>query len=248
MQLFGQKIFKPDNTESTNRLAMHLIEQENADNGLAIITDHQTAGIGYGSNLWESEPNKNLTVSYIYKPFQVPATAQFFLNKAVSLSLYDLISDLCPNQVVKIKWPNDVYVGEKKIAGILINNIISGHYISYSILGIGLNINQEKFGSRIPNPTSLKILNGIEYKVDEIFNSLCIALNKRFNSFIMNDYEKIDSDYLYNLFRMKESNYFLINDEKVEARIIDVDEYGRLILENDGINKVFAFKEVEYVI
>ena len=250
MKLFGQQVIGLISTDSTNRYALQIIEEHKAINGMAILTDHQKSGMGYGSNHWESEPHKNLTVTFIYKPSQVLAADQFSLNKSVSLALHDMLMalNLPEHFKIKIKWPNDAYVDDKKIAGVLINNIIRGDLIEYSVIGIGLNINQIHFGTDIPNPVSIKMLTGENYDVHNMFRLLCHSMDKWFDIFSLKEFELINSEYQQNLYKLDEKSCFMADHIKFEGIIRGVDKYGMLILEVEGVRQDFAFKEVEYVI
>jgi len=250
MKLFGQVVINPDSAESTNLLALKLIETGEAVNGMAIITGHQTAGKGYGTNRWESEPGKNLTVSFIYQPAGIRAADQFYLNKAVSLAVSDLLyfTGLPGSPDIFIKWPNDAYIGDRKVGGILISHIISGEMIECSVIGIGLNINQIQFSEDIPNPVSFKAITGFDYNIDEVFRHLCQRLDHRMEQFQNHEFDKIQSGYLHNLYKLNIPGWFSAGNHPFEAIIRGVDPFGRLITEVDGEIREFAFKEIEYLL
>ena len=121
----------------------------------AIRTDFQTAGRGQTGNGWESEKGKNLLVSVLLKYPEIAASEQWRLSMLVAVTLYEAIAQFVPEQMLTIKWPNDIYVGSRKICGILIENSLRGNRLSSSIIGIGLNINQRNFDINLPNPTSM---------------------------------------------------------------------------------------------
>jgi BirA family biotin operon repressor/biotin-[acetyl-CoA-carboxylase] ligase len=155
------------------------------------------------------------------------------LNKMVSLGVYDMISKLVtdPSQV-KIKWPNDIYVGNKKISGMLIENAIIGNTFQHSILGIGININQEVFSSDAPNPISLKNITGRDYKLKDCLTILCSCIDGRYE-FLRNEGTNwLDKDYLSALYRKGESALYVYKNAMISATIIDVSEEGMLILES----------------
>ncbi|MFN3316125.1 MAG: biotin--[acetyl-CoA-carboxylase] ligase, partial [Raineya sp.] len=132
--------------QSTNLTALELIENDDYFEGTTIITDHQTAGRGQQENTWEAEQGQNITLSVILTPQMLKVQEQFFLNMAVTLAIYDLLQGLVSNPTaLKIKWSNDLLYQNKKICGILIQNIISGQNIAKSVVGIGININQMTF-------------------------------------------------------------------------------------------------------
>ena len=147
------KIIRLHTVGSTNDYMIEQIRNGNINlEGTIVIADEQTSGKGMDINIWESEPGKNLTFSIFFKPDFLRADQQFLLNKSISLGVYDFIKSLVTHQKVTIKWPNDIYVGDKKIAGILINNTIAGNELFYSVAGIGVNINQQKFPGSCPQP------------------------------------------------------------------------------------------------
>jgi BirA family biotin operon repressor/biotin-[acetyl-CoA-carboxylase] ligase len=132
---------------------------------------------------------------------------------------------------VKIKWPNDVYVGNKKISGMLIENAIIGNTFQHTILGIGININQEIFGSNAPNPGSLKNITGKEYDLKDCLKLLCSCIDKRYELLCSDGINLLDEDYLSALYRKGESALYIYNNEMISATIIDISEEGMLILD-----------------
>ena len=166
MNFIGKTHIIKATLESTNSFLKQIIHSKEVKNGTIVSTKHQTTGRGQRNNVWESERNKNILMSFVFFPNNIPAENQFIISKAVSLSILDLLLKYKKN--VKIKWPNDIYIDDKKIAGILIENSLRGSEISNSIIGIGLNINQTFFSNKLPNPTSLKLETNKNYKTEEI--------------------------------------------------------------------------------
>ena len=165
--------FTRRNDRDANRKEFRKIPCHSEAN-IAVVAEYQTAGRGCGSNTWESERGKNLTFSVLLHPTEIPADCQFRISEAVSVAICETLercfrplspADSSPNlgeQEISIKWPNDIYVGDRKICGILIENQLRGRLISDSIVGIGLNVNQMEFRSDAPNPVSLAQLTGHE--------------------------------------------------------------------------------------
>lgn len=151
-----------DTCPSTNAA----IDRE-APHGFALMAREQTAGRGQRGNSWEAEPGKNITLSLMLRPEGIAATAQFAISEAVALGVADAVVELGVKEVA-VKWPNDIYVGDRKIAGILIENSLNGPMISRSIAGIGLNVNQESFRSDAPNPVSIRQLTGREHDTEAL--------------------------------------------------------------------------------
>lgn len=205
--MIGKNIIEIEETGSTNLYASDLLRSKEIPEGTVISAFRQSSGRGLGSNSWESEAGKNLTISIILYPSFLPIEKQFMLNKVVSLGVYDIITKLIENtnslvnkSIVKIKWPNDIYIGDKKVSGILIENAIIGNKFLHSIVGIGININQEIFLSDAPNPVSLKNITGKEYGLKECLELLCSYLDKRYFQLKNDNYKAIDKDYLSTLY------------------------------------------------
>ena len=244
-KFIGQSVIRLDTVNSTNLYALDLIKNNDIDEGVTIVAKYQIAGKGQQNNFWESEKEKNLLFSVILHPIFVRVEEQFLLSKAVSLAVADFIKTEVEN--VTIKWPNDIYVDDKKISGILIENTLSGNIISNTIVGVGLNINQMVFKSDAPNPVSLKILTNKTYNLDDCFNLLCYFFEKRYKELKI-DFNKTNFDYLKNLYRFNSYNLYESRGEKFSAKIIDVENNGELILgTQQGEIKKFFFKEVSFL-
>jgi len=237
--MLTHEIIRLEITDSTNRYAAALISEKEINEGTIVLTRCQSAGKGQKDNVWESEGGKNLTFSMILSPVFLPTEKQFYLNKIISLAITDYLKSVINNiQDIKIKWPNDVYVADKKIAGILIENFLLGNRNNYSVVGIGLNINQEKFLSDAPNPVSLINITGEVYDTDEVLTNLCNSIDRRYEQLHDGRYAEIDSDYLNTLFRFGEFFLYEINNTKLQARIIGINLFGKLILETQAGEKI----------
>jgi len=233
-------------TDSTNNYAIRLLADQKPIEGTVIVTDYQTNGRGTDSNFWESEKGKNLTFSIILYP-TFSADKQFLLNKAISLGIFDYLKKTLPNYSISIKWPNDIYVGDKKICGILIQNSVSGFKFEHIVLGIGLNINQETFTSSAPNPISLKQLTKLNYPLHDSLLSVFHHIAYRYNQIDSNSVSKIEHDYCSALYKINEWNEFYLNGVHINARITGTNEYGQLILETTtGEPLSCDFKEIVY--
>lgn len=234
-------------TESTNNYANQLLLTKAAIEGTVVMTQFQTKGKGQQGNSWESEPGKNLLASYILQPKFLNAALQFYLSKTVSLALTDLLTE--GNIEVSIKWPNDIYTGNKKIAGILIENSIVGSNLHSAIAGVGLNLNQTDFISGAPNPVSLTQLTGKDYNVEIIAERLWEKLEIRYNQLKSGDFNSIETAYVNQLFRYQKWAFYAKQGEVFEARITGIGQFGQLRLEHrNGEISEHLFKEVEFVI
>ncbi|NCC70975.1 biotin--[acetyl-CoA-carboxylase] ligase [bacterium] len=231
--------------ESTNNYAKELISKDNPVEWTIINADFQTAGRGQQGNSWESQASENLTFSIILKPVFLHPSQQFKLNKAVSLGISDFLKKYNIDNV-KIKWPNDIYVDNNKIAGVLIENTIIGSEYSYCIIGIGININQLNCSTNIKNFTSLRKITRKYYYNNKCLNDLLICIYSRYLKLIDNP-EIIDSDYYENLYLLGKTKKFIINNKNIEATITGVNEYGMLLLKTQD-NKEFCcnFKEIVF--
>jgi BirA family biotin operon repressor/biotin-[acetyl-CoA-carboxylase] ligase len=246
----GQHIIEVDETESTNRYASELLSTTGLEEGTVISARFQYAGKGAGDNSWESEKGKNLLTSIILKPEFLPLHRQFMLNIIASLGVHDMIAELCENTVVvKIKWPNDIYAGNKKIAGMLVENAIMGDTFMHTILGIGININQGIFVSEAPNPVSLKNITGKEYKLQECLSLLCSMMDKRYMQLKELRYDELMAEYISSLYRRGAEAQYMYKEKIISATIINVSAEGKLILKtlNSELIKC-EFKEIEFVI
>jgi len=241
-------IFRLTETESTNSAAIEMLSKGRPEEGLVVITDHQTKGKGTDTNTWESEKGKNLTFSLILYP-AFAADQQFILNKAISLGIYDFLVDELPGKKISIKWPNDIYIGDKKACGILIQNSVLGTKLDYMLVGIGLNVNQTLFISDAPNPVSMKITTGKEYILDELLQKLLQSIFIRYAQVKPETNRKIEVEYQKALYRLNEWHNYLVKGLKVNARITGTNGYGQLLLETETENiLVCDLKEVKFLI
>ena len=197
-------------------------------------------------NTWQSEPGKNLLFSILLFPDFLNVLNQFELSKVISLALVDVTRELSND--ISIKWPNDIYVQRKKIAGILIENVITGNSIIRSIAGIGLNINQEQFPGNIPNPTSLLLETGCQFDMTELQDQIICRIEHWYNVLYREEFKKIDREYLNHLYGINEIKEFISDGKKFRAKIAGIDQTGELILEYENGSKAkFGFKEVIYM-
>ncbi len=265
----GHTIIRLEQTDSTNSHLLRLLNEEKLAEGAVVITQKQEQGRGQRGTFWQSEAGKNLTLSILLKPTFLKAEEQFSLSKTISLGVLDFISSINhqPSTInhPKVKWPNDIYIGNKKVAGILIENSVSGNSISHSIVGIGINVNQEKFSAELPNPTSLKLISGKDlpaeafakagFDLEDCLSQLCSCIEKRYlqlrpQSLTPSPKREggIDSDYLKNLYRFNEWANYNYKGENVKAKITGVSKIGKLVLEKENGEKLECdFKEVGFV-
>jgi len=246
------RIIHIDETDSTNRWLRangqdytSSVASDGADGHTVcevVVAEYQTAGRGCGTNTWESERSKNLTFSLMLHPEWLPARRQFLISQAVSVALCETLETYIYNKV-EIKWPNDIYVGDRKICGILIENRLKGPHIADSIVGIGLNVNQAVFVSDAPNPVSLYQLTGKETDRDELLQRFLKHLEDAvYRPAALMGYEE-------RLYRREGWHAYKDAEGCFEAKMDGVMDDGRLMLTDSGGNRrVYAFKEVTFVI
>ena len=171
------KIIHFKTLDSTNKYLQNLLEEgvDIIDN--VVVTDFQTSGKGQGRNVWESEAGKNLLFSIALDMSYHKAENQFVLTQMVSVAMINVLKNYLPEEHLYIKWPNDIYFKNKKIAGILIKNEIKGMMLGTSIIGIGLNVNQEDFDENLSNPISMKMITGKDYDLEEILLAISCQLS-----------------------------------------------------------------------
>ncbi|MDD6357504.1 MAG: biotin--[acetyl-CoA-carboxylase] ligase [Bacteroidales bacterium] len=236
-------IVKLPATHSTNSYMQEVLSKSLPEEGTLVWTPCQTAGRGQCGNAWESEPGKNITCSAVFYP-AVNIQEQFLVSEAVSLAVIDFMDILMPG--CRIKWPNDIYYGDFKVAGILIEQNLYGKRIDSCVAGVGININQKKFRSDAPNPLSVSLVTGETYDVELLLPQLQEKLTER-----MRELKSpcLHQEYMSRLYRKE--GFFLFSDASgvFVARICDVQSNGYLVLETDKKEKrCYAFKEVEFVI
>lgn len=232
------KITHIDETDSTNRwLREHLTGGQTPCE--VVWADYQTAGRGQGTNTWESERGKNLTFSILLHPVDLPANRQFLLSMQVSLAICEALGEHIGD--LSIKWPNDIYWRNAKIAGILIENRLQGQVIRDSIVGVGLNVNQRQFMSDAPNPISLWQICEHETDREQLLKDILAALDRLLG-------QEVREQYLAMLYRRKGFHPYVDKNGAFMAELEDVEDDGHLLLCDDsGAHRRYAFKEVTFI-
>ncbi|MDE5420821.1 biotin--[acetyl-CoA-carboxylase] ligase [Ancylomarina sp. DW003] len=240
------QIIRVEQLDSTNLYALQLIKDTNPSGGTVVMALNQTEGRGQQANTWESESGKNLTISLILRPEFILAQDQFQVSMIISLGVKDYLSSYIEN--VSVKWPNDIYVGDKKIAGILIEQSIMGTHLSHSVCGLGLNINQEKFVSDAPNPISLNMLTNEIYNIEEELSKILASIENRYLQVQKGNALQLEKDYLKALYWINEIRTFKDEDDEFEGKIVGISEFGQLQIEDEDKDiRIFNFKEVSFV-
>jgi BirA family biotin operon repressor/biotin-[acetyl-CoA-carboxylase] ligase len=242
----GIRIIYREKVSSTNDLAFELLKERRVSEGTVVYAGEQDKGRGQRGNTWLSEPGKNLTMSIILKPHFLPADKQFYISRIISLAIIDLLSELVRN--ISIKWPNDIYVGSDKIAGILIEHSITGDKLTSSIAGIGLNLNQVKFPDTLPNPVSLGLITGEYHDVNKVLGDLCSLISRRYEQIAKGELKVIDKDYHSHLYLRNRPSEFMTAKGVIRGSIRKVNKYGQLVVDTELSGpETFSFKEIEFI-
>ena len=239
-----------DTTTSTNDDA----RDEKYHEWDVVWADFQTAGRGQRGHEWHSRRGENLTFSVVLEPTFVAIAEQFAVSEVVALSLVDMLADY--GIEARIKWTNDIYVGDRKLVGILIEHSLAATTLRRTIVGVGINVNQTEFDTSLPNPVSMAQLLGREFEAEEVLHCFLKHLQCNYEALreIQNAKCKMQNllHLRYNelLYRLGEFHtYALPSGERFEAKILGTATNGALCLENkNGAIKDYLFKEVEFVI
>jgi len=243
----GNKKIKLEKVDSTNTYLKELLTKDrNSIEGLVVIADYQQSGRGQRGNSWQSEPFKNITFSLLLKP-NIAIGDQFMVSKMVSLGVVDFL-EAEGVEGITIKWPNDIYVQNAKIAGILIENVLKGNSLDSVVVGIGLNINQIVFDDELMNVTSLKLIQSNDFDLDQILNKLLFFIEQRYLMLKNLNFFDLNKDYLEQLFRLNKLAKYEIKNHIIEGEIVGVTKLGKLQINIDGLIQKFDLKEVKFVI
>ncbi|MDE7096770.1 MAG: biotin--[acetyl-CoA-carboxylase] ligase [Muribaculaceae bacterium] len=242
------KFIHLDEVDSTNAYIMRNVAD--LESPVMIIAHTQTAGQGQRGNSWEAEPGKNLTFSIFFRPVGLPPMSQFSMSEAVALAVVDFLS--LHGIDAKVKWPNDIYVGDRKICGILIRHSVMGSGISYSVIGVGVDVNQTQFFSDAPNPVSMKQLTGETYDLSALEKEMAEIMEHRLGGIVDTESrDKLHGEFMKNLWRGDgELHPFTdtATGENFMARIDAIAPHGPMSLRlNDGSLRTYAFKEVSFL-
>lgn len=230
---------------STNLYMEELLTTETIPEGSVIYTLNQFAGIGHGENKWESEPFKNLTATIILNPTFLDAADQFYITVIASLSVADTVEHFIPDKKTQVKWPNDIYCENRKIAGILIKNHIMGSSIAVSIIGLGLNINQAAFVCA-PYATSFKLLTNQEFDLKQVLSKWHSNIEFYYRH-LRHEKKLLIEKYLSKMYLRGQLAEYLIGDRFVRASIDGVDRHGMLVLYDENRKKyVCGLKEIVF--
>ncbi|HOZ50542.1 MAG TPA: biotin--[acetyl-CoA-carboxylase] ligase [Chitinophagaceae bacterium] len=242
----GEVLIELSEIDSTNNYAMRLINEGMAEHGMTVRADFQTNGKGQHGNVWLAEESKNLLFTTILDTQGFQLQNQFLLNTFSCLSVAEYLMTNIGLRNITIKWPNDIYAGNKKIAGILIENIIRGSAWNFAIVGIGLNVNQTHF-NEMNWATSIQIESGKTYKIAQVLKQLMKILNSNFKKYELNQTELL-ATYNSMLYKAGDEIMYKKNYELYRGIIVGADETGLLTILVNGKKKSFKHKEIELVL
>jgi BirA family biotin operon repressor/biotin-[acetyl-CoA-carboxylase] ligase len=213
--------------------------------GAVVVAKKQTSGRGQQNSSWESENDKNLLFSVALCPTFLKTGNMFYLSKAISLAILDFLKEF--GLEACIKWPNDIYIGDKKICGILIEQKIQAEHIQQSYIGIGININQTLFHAA-PNPTSVKLETNRDTDIEEALNKILQHISFRYKMLQQGEMGQVDNEYLNRLYRATGFHAFSNEKETFKAQIVTVKSNGMLVLKTkSGEVRSYSSKQVEFV-
>ncbi len=242
------QIIHLEEVSSTNEYLAELLRHGKPEEGCCVWANRQTAGKGQSGNVWESEDGQNLTFSLVLHPDDLEANRQFIVSQLVSVAIIDALKDFGIENL-RIKWANDIYAGDKKLVGILIENTLTGSRVQSCIIGIGVNINQQTFCSDAPNPVSLYQLTGKKYDIQHILTAILSQIFARYTQLVQQEEHLIVEEYLQNLYGKDRFLTYKKGEKHFEARVKTVCQSGYLTLETrKGKEERFAFREVKLIV
>ena len=242
-----QNILKISETDSTNLYLRKLLNDSDLPDFFCVSADFQMSGRGQQGTIWESNRGENLLFSFLIHSEKIPLEKQFLLSEIVSIGICNALRN--SNLDTKIKWANDIFYQDKKLAGILIETIISGDKMKYAIVGVGLNVNQIEFSKDLSNAISMRQILDKEVDCQAILENILTEIYNLFETFDVNNSEDLQKKYFELLYRNSGYHLFEKKGEKFYAKILSVAPDGCLkLLTDKGLEKSFYFKEVKFVI
>ena len=250
LQYFNNEIGHPftelTKVDSTNNYAMHVARENLASHGAAWFAHHQTVGKGQRGRVWNDEPGQNIALSVLLQMDWLSISEQFQLSAMVAVAGQDFLSQY--TREVKIKWPNDIYLYDKKAVGILIESNLKGNTWQWAVAGIGININQTAFAPEVAmKAISLKQITQKQYDTVLLAKELCHYLEKWFRVLRNNGFLEILESYNNALYRRNEYVRFRKGEAVSAIKVLGVNENGLLMLDNEEM-PLLAHGEMEWVV
>jgi len=250
-QPIGSSFIELQTVDSTNNYAFGQIHAGLAQHGLAIFSHEQVAGKGQRGKKWDTSKGENIALSLVLKPAALAVGQQFQLSACAAVAACDFFK-LYVGEDARIKWPNDLYWQDRKAGGILIESVVrmqeSGISTwEWSVIGIGININQTWFSPDLPNPVSLKQITGKTSDTVVLAKELCRFFDHYFHELVTKGFENIFSLYLSHLYKKNEKVKLKKDTRVFEAVIKGTSPDGKLIVQH-AIEEQFVFGEIQWVI
>lgn len=242
----GKPFYELGEVDSSNNYAMRMVQAQLAGHGATWFAHFQNAGKGQRGKQWKAEAGQNIMMSCVIEPTAVSIDNQFILNVAVALACFDLFNKYAINKT-SIKWPNDIYWGDRKAGGILIENLLKGEKWKYSIAGMGININQTLFPEALKNPVSLKQITGKTFNVVDLAKELCDCLENRWQQLSSKVYDELLSEYSNHLYKLNREATFKKENAVFNAIVKGVNKKGGLLIQTDTLSTI-AYGSVEWVL
>lgn len=245
----GSPFIELSSVDSTNNYALAKIREGLAGHGTVFFTYEQTAGKGQMGRQWLSEKGANIALSVVIQPKPLQIPQQFQLSACIAMAACSFLTEYAGEEI-RIKWPNDLYWKERKIGGILIENIIGGTEPAWqwAVAGIGININQTLFPDALPNPVSLKQITGKRFATKKLAEDLCVVMNKYFEQLRSEGFDAIYKEYNNSLYKLNEAVRLKKGNSVFQTTIKGVTESGALITNNTVMEEQFSFGEISWIV
>jgi len=231
--------------ESTNNYAMGLVRAGMAQHGAVVFAHEQTKGKGQRNKKWLSAKDLNIAMSIVLKPNHLPPAEPFLISMMVAVAVQELLSQHI-NDCIRIKWPNDIYWRDRKAAGILIENIWQGQDWKFSVVGIGINVNQVEFASLETKAVSIRQITGREFNCVVLAKNLCELLENKHQLLLSNSSRVVDQ-YKANLYKLQEPIQLKKDQLLFEAKFKDVNSKGQMVVQHE-IEEKFDVGDIEWII
>lgn len=233
--------------DSTHAMLQQMTERGELVCGRVLSADFQTGGRGQGSNKWHSKAGQNILMSLCWCPVALSASRQFGISVAVSMAVVKMLNQ---NKIpeLRIKWPNDIWSGERKLAGLLVSNTVSGNMIAQSIVSIGLNVNEAEFPAELPNPVSMRMISGLEYDRMMLMRSLLELIREHLGLLDRGNIDALKEEFRVHLLGLGQKRVFSVAGMITTCVIEGVDEYGRLrLIHHDGRTSAYDMSEIKMI-
>ena len=257
MHPLGSPFIELQSIDSTNNYALTRIRERMAEHGTAFFAHEQTAGKGQMGRQWISQKDSNIAMSLVLRPGSLQLSQQFWLSACIAVAVLNFLTRHAGNDM-RIKWPNDLYWQDRKLGGILIENIVGASRApagpglpstwDWAVTGIGLNINQTSFPPELPNPVSLKQITGKTFDTVLLAKDLCGDINDGFGQLLRNGFDEIYKLYNENIYKRGATVKLKKNSAVFQTTIKAVSETGELVTHNGVFEERFAFGEISWLL